>query len=284
MLSRWKIVCNKLYAVCLSICVMLCGCGVTNKEEFTLLQDLFEEESPYLSQEHFEEQLLERLNEYIYYEGGITYEAPLLAYTGETLDYVVLHQKLWDSEEYCYTKYKVSVLLQPQNEELATSMVDLTVYNDSMYSLSFAGSPNRRIDFENSEDVQESVSDWLGISSESEKAKLWYMGTLTVGQGEEPQYSDFEGKEERVGEIYDWAENYLVMAEITDKVTVYVRDFREADSRTEVLMEVLKDEEVSHLILPYYFYEENNFQKPYELKDGEYPSYIEKLKQMSVLK
>lgn len=267
-----------IHTLCLGMCIMICGCG--SKSEFSLLQKMIEKEDAYLSQEIFEEQLEVRLNEYFYYEGGTSYEAPLMVYEGEHLDYVVLHHYSLDSVEGGYTKYRVLVLVQPQDESLSTSMVELTVYNEAMYSLSFCGRLDERIDFEDSKSIEEGVSDLLGTSAKFEKVKMWYTGTLDVGACEQPQYSDFEEKEKRIAEICDWIENYLLLTEMGGDVDIYVRDFRKEDSSTEILIE-RTDEEIAYLLMSYYFYQENNFQRPLEM-EGDCTAYIEKLKEMSV--
>lgn len=96
-----------------------------------------------------------------------------MAYKGETLDYVVFHQREWDSEETegCYKEYRILVLLQPRNKALSTSMINFSVYNDFMYSLLFQGGLlDRRIDFADSTDVKESLSELFGTDA-SEKTK-----------------------------------------------------------------------------------------------------------------
>lgn len=196
------------------------------------------------------------------------------------MDYVVLHQKIWDSKECSFTKYNVLVLLQPRDKKLSTSRVNLTVYNDSLYSFAYDGSPKRRIDFDDSEDVQEAFGDLSGAYSETEKAKIWYTGTLTVGDGREPQYSDFQEKEERIAEIHDWADNYLQKVELDGNVDIFVRDFREEDSSTKILIE-RKDGDPKYLSLDYYFYQDNDFQELFAIEEDRHSAYIEKLKRMS---
>lgn len=244
-----------------------------------------EKEEPYLSQENLEEQLKTWLNDYIYFEGGVSYEAPLLAYKGERLDYVVFHQRQWDSEETKARdkKYRVLVLLQPRNETLSTSMLSFSVYNDSMYSLSIQGQLiDRRVDFANSADVRKSFSELFG-TDEGEKSKIWYTGTLSVGNGEEPQYMDFEGKKEKVDEICISVEDFLRGSEISGNVDIYIRNFNEHDGDTEILIES-KDSDDSYILLPYcFYYKELNLQKTMELKKDEHFTYIEKFKRMSVM-
>ena len=170
----------------LAACTILSG----YREEFALLQDDMEEELPYLSQEEFEEQLKLRLNENIYYEGRIADSSPLLSYRETVLDYIALHQKLCDKEEAGYTQSIVSILLQPQEEGLATTLVNLTVYNNSIYELSFQGSLDGRVDLRDTVGAKEKIVDWLGLPADSGGVKIWYQGTVTVGNGEKPEYSD----------------------------------------------------------------------------------------------
>lgn len=182
----------RLWIFLLVVCILASGCGEMYEEKFALLQNDMEEEFPYLSQDELEEQLKLRLNENVYYEGGIAYDSPLLSYRGATLDYIVLHQKLWDKEEAEYTQYIVSILLQPQDEGLTTTMVNLTVYNESLYALSLQGSWDRRVDFKDAVGAKEEIAYLLGLTAKSEEMKIWYQGTLTVGNGEKPEYQDID--------------------------------------------------------------------------------------------
>lgn len=270
------------YILCAVVCILLCGCRKTTDSDFGVLPQLIEKGESHLPQEAFEKHLKTLLDEYFYYEGGITYEAPLMVYKGEKLDYVVLQDDKVFREEAGYFYRRVFVLLQPQKENLSTAMVEIAIYNDTMYALSFRGRIDGRIDFEDAGEVEENLSKLLGTECEFEKIKMQYAGTLPAGKGEEPQYGDFEGKEMQVAEIQEWTENYLERSEITEETVIYIRDFRQEDSHTEVLIEMSLDGEKSYLFLPYYFYQENNFQKPFELAEGEHSAYLTKLKHKSI--
>ncbi len=259
----------------LAACALFSGCGEKRGEEFASLYNDMGEEFPYLSQDDLEEQLKLRLNENIYYKGGIVYDNPLLSYKGTTLDYVVLHQKSCDKEEEEYTQYIASILLQPQDEGLTTAMVDLTVYNGTLYALSLQGSLDRRVDLRDVSGAKEEIADLLGLTAEPGEVKIWYQGTLTVGNGEKPEYSDFNGKEARIAEIYEWTKNYLKMADLKEDARILIRDFRKEDGGTEILIED-KDGYMAPLLLPYYFYQENNFQHSLELNGDRYDAYIER--------
>lgn len=268
----------KAFGLCvfpLAACTLLSGCGEKRGEVFASLQNDMGEELPYLSQDNLEEQLKLRLNESIYYEGGIVYDNPLLSYRGTTLDYLVLHQKVWDKEETEYTKYVASILLQPQDEGLATAMVDLTVYNGALYALSLRGSLDMRVDLRDVAGAKEEIVDSLGLAAEPEAVKIWYQGTFTVGKGEKPEYANFNGKEARIAEIYEWAEDYLGKAELKEDARILIRDFRKEDSSTEILIEG-KEEDMTPFLLSYYFYQENNFQHLLELDEDRYDAYMEK--------
>lgn len=270
----------KAWGLCvfpLAACVLLSGCGEKGGEGLAYLQNDMGEELPYLSQDDLEEQLKLRLNEDIYYEGGIAYDNPLVSYKGAVLDYIVLHQRLWDKEETEYTQYVASVLLQPWDEELPTAMVDLTVYNGSLYSLSLHGSLDGRVDLRDVAGAKAEIVDLLGLTAKSSEVKIWYQGTLTVGNGEKPEYPDFDEKEERIAEIYEWAEEYLKKAELKADARILIRDFRKEDSGTEILIES-KEEDMVPFLLPYYFYTENNFQQSFELKKERYQTYMEKFR------
>ncbi len=145
-----------------SICLTLCGCGRGQKENFTLLQSVMEKEKPFLSQESMEEQLCSWLNAYIYYEGGLTYEAPLMSYAGETVDYMIFHDKQWERNGLGFTGRKIYVLLQPRNKALATSILEFNIYDDFLYSIDEAlGLPKERGDFSDLEVMKEEISQLL---------------------------------------------------------------------------------------------------------------------------
>ena len=172
---------------CLCVCLTVCGCSAADKEDFSVLQDIMEQEEPYLSQDIMEEQLNAWLEAYIYYEGGIAYEAPLLSYEDEVVDYIVFHTKQWDLVE-PYKSCSLEILLQPRSDELFTSWLSFTIYNDCMYSIDYAG---RNLDgknnFSNLEDAQKGLSEHFGQFADMEKTTIWYAGTLSAGKGGEPQ-------------------------------------------------------------------------------------------------
>ncbi|WP_286081949.1 hypothetical protein [Parablautia intestinalis] len=205
----------------LAVCIQINGCCKTN--ELVLLRDILGEETPYILQEKLEEQLKLRLDEYIYFDGGIAYESPLLSYKGQDLDYAVLHNRKWDKTK--GTEYAAYILLQPADENMTTTMVQLSVYNESMYALAFHGGLNRKIDLGDLEDVQNGLADLLGTSVEFEEVKFWYQGSVKTGNGEAPEYPYFNGKEERVIEIMDWAKKFLKLAELKEDAEIVIRDF-----------------------------------------------------------
>lgn len=63
--------------------------------------------------------------------------------------------------------------------------------------------------------------------------------------------------------------------ERNQSIRILIRDFRKEDSGTEILIES-KEEDMVPLLLPYYFYTENNFQHSLELNEDRYGVYIEK--------
>lgn len=259
----------------LAVCIQINGCCKTN--ELVLLRDILGEETPYILQEKLEEQLKLRLDEYIYFDGGTAYESPLLSYKGQDLDYAVLHNRKWDKTK--GTEYAAYILLQPADENMTTTMVQLSVYNESMYALAFHGGLNRKIDLDDLEDVQNGLADLLGTSVEFEEVKFWYQGSVKTGNGEVPEYPYFNGKEERVIEIMDWAKKFLKLAELKEDAEIVIRDFRKEDKNTDVLINI---NEGTYILMPYYFDEENNFQKPLELKEGEYRDFPGKLRKLSI--
>lgn len=279
--KRYSLFKKYIFVCLMTACILFSGCGRTDMEAFSYLQKSMETESPYLLQEDLEEQLKLRLDELIYLEGGADSDSPLLSYKDTVVDYIVLHQKAWDSKEAEFTQYIASILLQPRDETLNTTMVSLTVYNESLYSLSLQGSLKHRIDFGDSQKAQEGLAILLGSDMDLDDTKIWYQGTLTVDGSDSPEYPDFDGKDAKITDIHDWAENFLKLAEIDGDAAICIRNFREEDSATDILIES-RDADSAYLLVPYYFYQENNFQKPLALDENKYHSYIEKLEMLSI--
>ena len=65
----------------------------------------------------------------------------------------------------------------------------------------------------------------MGTSVEFEEVKFWYQGSVKTGNGEAPEYPYFNGKEERVIEIMDWAKKFLKLAELKEDAEIVIRDF-----------------------------------------------------------
>lgn len=255
---------------------------VDNKEDFKILTQNMEKENPYLQQTKLEQQLKRRLNEYIFYEGGISYEAPLMVYEGEILDYIVFHKKEWDSQETDFKREEAFILLQPRNKESFTSLVEFTIYNDSMYSISLMGHLDEKIDFGNTEDIQKNFEKLFGSLLENKTPNIWYTGTLTVGEVETLDYVEFKEKKEQLSEINSWINEYLQKSEIVGNMKIYVRNYNEDDSNTDILIEN-EESKSSYLLLTYYFYQENNFQTAMDIQEEQFSNFIAKIKKMSTV-